>query len=451
MFIDWEGEEMIQLSSHFNYRRLLYFTFPSIIMMVFTSIYGVVDGFFVSNFAGKTSFAAINFIMPVLLILGCIGFMLGTGGSALIAKTMGEGKTKKAQEIFSMIVYVSVLLGIFFAVLGFVLLRKIAILLGAEGQMLEDCVLYGRIILPALPFYILQFEFQCLFATAAKPNLGLYITVASGVTNMFLDALFVMVFRWGLIGAAAATGISQFVGGVLPLIYFGRKNTSLLRLVKCRFDRSALLRTCTNGASELMSNISMSIVSMLYNTQLVKYAGEDGVASYGVLMYVSMIFQAIFIGYSVGVAPVIGYQYGAQNHKELKSLLKKSIVLIGSFAVVMCIAGETLGKPLSFLFVGYDKALLAMTMHAFAIFSVSFLFSGFTIFGSSFFTALNDGLTSALISFLRTLVFQVAAVLIFPVLWGVDGIWWSIVAAEVMAITITIVLLAVKRKKYHYA
>lgn len=451
MFIDWEGEEMIQLSSHFNYRRLLYFTFPSIIMMVFTSIYGVVDGFFVSNFAGKTSFAAINFIMPVLLILGCIGFMLGTGGSALIAKTMGEGKTKKAQEIFSMIVYVSVLLGIFFAVLGFVLLRKIAILLGAEGQMLEDCVLYGRIILPALPFYILQFEFQCLFATAAKPNLGLYITVASGVTNMFLDALFVMVFRWGLIGAAAATGISQFVGGVLPLIYFGRKNTSLLRLVKCRFDRGALLRTCTNGASELMSNISMSIVSMLYNTQLIKYAGEDGVASYGVLMYVSMIFQAIFIGYSVGAAPVIGYQYGAQNHKELKSLLKKSIVLIGSFAVVMCIAGETLGKPLSFLFVGYDKALLAMTMHAFAIFSVSFLFSGFTIFGSSFFTALNDGLTSALISFLRTLVFQVAAVLIFPVLWGVDGIWWSIVAAEVMAITITIVLLAVKRKKYHYA
>ena len=440
---------MIQLSSHFNYRWLLYFTFPSVIMMVFTSIYGVVDGFFVSNFAGKTSFAAINFIMPVLLILGCIGFMLGTGGSALIAKTMGEGKAKKAQEIFSMIVYVSVLLGIFFAILGFALLRRIAILLGAEGQMLEDCVLYGRIILPALPFYILQFEFQCLFATAAKPNLGLYITVASGITNMFLDALFVMGFHWGLIGAAAATGISQFVGGVLPLVYFGRENASLLRLVKCRFDGSALFRTCTNGASELMSNISMSIVSMLYNTQLIKYAGEDGVASYGVLMYVSMIFQAIFIGYSVGTAPVIGYQYGARNHKELKSLLKKSIVLIGSFAVVMCIAGETLGKPLSFLFVGYDKALLAMTMHAFAIFSVSFLFSGFTIFGSSFFTALNDGLTSALISFLRTLVFQIAAVLIFPVLWGVDGIWWSIVAAEVMAVTITVVLLVVKRKKYH--
>jgi len=419
--------------------------------MVFTSIYGVVDGFFVSNFAGKTSFAAINFIMPVLMILGCIGFMFGTGGSALIAKTMGEGKNQKAKEIFSMLVYVSVLLGVFLAVLGLVLLRTIAIFLGAEGQMLEDCVAYGRVIMPALPFFILQYEFQCLFATAAKPKLGLYITVASGVTNMVLDALFVAVFHWGLIGAAAATAFSQFVGGILPLIYFGRENTSLLRLVKYKFNGGALFRTCTNGASELMSNISMSIVSMLYNAQLMKYAGEDGVAGYGVLMYVSMIFQAIFIGYAVGIAPVIGFQYGAQNHKELKGLLKKSVVLISGFAVVMCIAGETLRKPLSILFVGYDKELLDMTIHAFAIFSVSFLFSGFTIFGSSFFTALNDGLTSALISFLRTLVFQIIAVIVFPLLWGVDGIWWSIVAAEVMAVTVTVILLAVKRKKYHYA
>lgn len=442
---------MIQLSAHFNYQRLLRFTFPSIIMMVFTSVYGVVDGFFVSNFAGKTSFAAINFIMPVLIILGCIGLMFGTGGGALIAKTMGEGKPQKAKEIFSMLVYVSILLGVFFAVLGLVLLRAISELLGAEGQMLEDCVAYGRVIIPALPFFILQYEFQCLFATAAKPSLGLYITVASGVTNMVLDALFVAVFQWGLAGAAAATAFSQFVGGILPLIYFGRENTSLLRLVKCRFDGRALFRACTNGASELMSNISMSIVGMLYNAQLMKYAGEDGVAGYGVLMYVSMIFQAIFIGYAVGIAPVIGYQYGAQNHKELQGLLKKSVVLIGSFSVLMCIAGETLGKPLSILFVGYDKVLLEMTVHAFAIFSVSFLFSGFTIFGSSFFTALNDGLLSALISFLRTLVFQITAVIVFPLLWGVNGIWWSIVAAEVMAVTVTVLLLVVKRKKYHYA
>lgn len=441
---------MIKLSDHFTYRRLLRFTFPSIVMMVFTSIYGVVDGFFVSNFAGKTSFASVNFIMPLLMIMGCVGFMFGTGGSALISKTMGEGDEKKANETFSMLIYVSILLAIVLAVIGNIMLRPFALFLGAEGQLLEGCVTYGRIILTALPFFILQYEFQCLFATAAKPNLGLYITVASGVTNMLLDALFVGAFRWGLEGAAAATALSQFVGGLLPLLYFGRKNTSLLRLVKCRFDGRALLKTCTNGASELMSNISMSIVSMLYNAQLMRYAGENGVAGYGVLMYVSMIFMAIFIGYAVGTAPVIGYHNGAKNYEELRGLLKKSALLIGSFAVIMCIAGETLSGPLSHLFVGYDEELLAITMHAFAIFSVAFLFSGFTIFGSSFFTALNDGLTSALISFLRTMVFQIAAVIIFPLLWGLDGIWWSIVATEVMAIVVTLVLLVLKRRKYHY-
>ena len=441
---------MIKLSDHFTYRRLLRFTFPSIVMMVFTSIYGVVDGFFVSNFAGKTAFASVNFIMPLMMIMGCVGFMFGTGGSALISKTMGEGDERKANETFSMLIYVSIVLAVVLAVIGNIMLRPFAMFLGAERQLLEGCVTYGRIILTALPFFILQYEFQCLFATAAKPNLGLYITVASGVTNMILDALFVGAFRWGIAGAAAATALSQFVGGVLPLIYFGRKNTSLLRLVKCRFDGRALLKTCTNGASELMSNISMSIVSMLYNGQLMRYAGENGVAGYGVLMYVSMVFMAIFIGYAVGTAPVIGYHNGAKNYGELNGLLKKSALLIGGFAVIMCVAGETLGGPLSHLFVGYDEELLAITMHAFAIFSVSFLFSGFTIFGSSFFTALNDGLTSALISFLRTMVFQIAAVLIFPLLWGLDGIWWSIVAAEVMAIVVTLALLVLKRKKYHY-
>ncbi len=440
----------IQLSDHFSFQRLLRFTFPSIIMMVFTSIYGVVDGFFVSNFVGTTPFAAVNFIMPLLIILGCAGFMFGTGGSALIAKNMGEGKMKKANEVFSLIVYAAVACGILLMVLGLIFIRPAAVFMGAKGQLLEDSILYGNIILIAQPFFILQYEFQCLFATAEKPKFGLYVTIASGVTNMVLDAVFVAIFHWGLAGAAAATAFSQFVGGVIPLIYFARKNSSQLQLGACKFDGKVLLKTCTNGCSELMSSISASVVGMLYNIQLMKYAGENGVAAYGVLMYVSMIFQAIFIGYSVGEAPIIGYHYGAQNYDELKNLRKKSMILIGIFSILMFAAGQILAKPLSLIFVSYDKELLEMTIHAFTIFSFSFLLSGFSIFSSSFFTALNDGLTSALISFLRTMVFQCSTVIIFPMFWALDGIWISIVAAEAMAVMVIILLLIGKQKQYHY-
>lgn len=440
----------IQLSNHFTYKKLLRFTLPSVVMMIFTSIYGVVDGFFVSNFVGKTPFAAVNFIMPFLMILGSVGFMFGTGGSALIAKTMGEGDHEKAKRLFSLIVYVSVACGIVIAALGLVFIRPIAALLGAKDTMLDDCVTYGRIILLALPAYILQYEFQSFFVTAEKPQLGLAVTVAAGVTNIALDALLVAVFPLGLSGAAAATALSQCVGGIVPLIYFFRPNSGRLRLGRAKYDGKALLKTCTNGSSELMSNISMSVVSMLYNVQLMKYAGEDGVAAYGVLMYVNMIFLAAFIGYSVGTAPVIGYHYGAGNHEELKSLLKKSLTLIGIVSVVMLIAAELLAKPLAMLFVGYDEGLLALTLRGFVIYSFSFLFAGIAVFGSSFFTALNNGLVSALISFLRTLVFQVAAVLIFPLIWEIDGIWISIVAAELMAAVVTSLFLLGKRKKYHY-
>ena len=440
----------IQLSDSFDYKKLLRFTFPSIIMMVFTSIYGVVDGFFVSNFVGKTPFAAVNFIMPFLMILGTVGFMFGTGGSALIAITMGAGDKERAQRLFSLFIYVSAICGILIGALGIVVIRPVAAWLGAEGEMLDNCVVYGRIILAVLPALILQYEFQSFFITAEKPKLGLAVTVAAGVANMVLDALFVGVLRWGLVGAAAATAISQSVGGIIPLIYFGRPNTSLLRLTRTKFDGRALLKVCTNGSSELMSNISMSVVGMLYNIQLMKYAGEDGVAAYGVLMYVNMIFLAAFIGYSVGVAPVVGYHYGAGNHEELKGLLKKSLVLIGIFSVSMVILAEGLARPLALIFVGYDPELLDMTLRGFLVYSFSFLFAGLAIYGSSFFTALGNGLVSALISFLRTLVFQVAAVLIFPLIWGLDGIWFSIVAAELVAALVTVAFLAGKRKKYHY-
>ena len=430
----------IKLSESFTYKKLLRFTLPSIVMMIFTSIYGVVDGFFVSNFVGKTPFAAVNFIMPFLMILGAIGFMFGTGGSALVSKTMGEGDPEKAKRIFSLLIYVSTACAVVIAVVGIALLRPLASLLGAEGEMLENCVRYGRIILIALPAYVLQFEFQSFFVTAEKPQLGLAFTVAAGVTNMVLDALLVAVFPLGLEGAAAATTISQAVGGIAPLVYFARPNKSLLRLTKTRFDGKNLLKTCTNGSSELMSNISMSLVGMLYNVQLMKYAGEDGVAAYGVLMYINMIFLAAFIG----------YHYGAQDHAELKSLLSKSVRIISVFAVCMFALAEVLARPLASIFVGYDAGLTELTVRAFSIFSFAFLFAGFSIFGSSFFTALNNGLISAAISFLRTLVFQIAAVLILPLIFDIDGIWYSIVVAEVVSVIVTAIFIFTKRKKYGY-
>lgn len=440
----------IQLSEHFSYQKLLRFTLPSIVMMIFTSIYGVVDGFFVSNYVGKVPFAAVNLIMPFLMVLGTIGFMFGTGGSALVSKTMGEGKPEKARRIFSLLVYVSIFLGILLTVFGIIFIRPIAAWLGASGSMLEDCVTYGRIILIALTPFVLQNEFQSFFVAAEKPQLGLFVTIAAGVTNMVLDALFVAVFQFGLVGAAAATMLSQMVGGIIPLVYFLLPNKSVLRLVKTKWSGKFLAKACVNGSSEMMSNLSMSLVSMLYNAQLIKFAGENGVAAYGVLMYVNFVFLAVFIGLSIGSAPIVSYHYGAQNHAELKSLREKSLMVIAVFSISMFLLAQLLAVPFSKIFVGYDTELMNLTCRGFQIYSFVFLFAGINIFGSSFFTALNNGMISALISFLRTLVFQVAAVLIFPIFWKIDGIWLSAVAAECMSVIITVIFLITKRKKYHY-
>lgn len=442
----------IQLSDHFSYGRLIRFTLPSVGMMVFTSIYGVVDGFFVSNFAGKTPFAAVNLVFPLLMILSTVGFMFGTGGSAIVAKALGERKPEKANRYFSLFTYVALALGVLFAILGITFLRPIATLLGGQGELLENAVLYGRIILLALPFNVLQLLFQTFFVTAEKPQLGLAVTVSSGVTNMILDAVLVTLLpqQYKLIGAAIATGMSQVVGGAVPLFYFFRKNSSILRLGKTRLDGNALLRACINGSSEFMSNVSMNIVGMLYNIQLLKYAGEDGIAAYGVMMYVSFIFAATFIGYSIGTAPVIGFHDGARNSDELKSLLRKSLIMVGILGVFMVLVGQLLTVPLAKLFVGYDPGLMKLTVSGFRIFVLSFPFMGYAIFGSGFFTALNDGVTSAIISFLRTLVFQVAAVILLPLVLKIDGVWWSIVVAEFMAVVFSAIFLVLKRKKYHY-
>ncbi len=441
----------IQLSDHFTYKKLLRFTLPSMVMMIINSVYGVVDGIFVSNFAGKIPFTAINLIFPYIMAVGAIGFMLGSGGTALVAKTLGLGDRKKANEIFSMITWVCILGGAVLSVLSILFLRPVAILLGAEGVILENCVLYGYIILPTSCATILQFAFQSFCVAAEKPNLSLIMTVASGVCNIVLDALFVMVFRWGLVGAAVATAAAQLTGAVIALVYFLRPNSSLLRLrLKVPFDGKALLRSCTNGSSELMTNLSMSLVSMLYNFQLLRYAGEDGIAAYGVIMYVNFFFVAVFLGFSVGSAPLFGYNHGADCRKELKSLYGKSMILIGIFSVLMALAAVLLAESMSAIFVGYDEKLMEMTVRGFVIYGLSFLFCGFNIFGSAMFTAFNNGLISALISFVRSLACQVAAVLILPLFWGLDGIWFAIVVAELVALILTVVCMLCYRKRYHY-
>ena len=445
-----KAKKQINLSDHFTYKKLIKFTFPSIAMMIFTSIYGVVDGYFVSNFVGKTPFAALNLIWPYVMVMGCIGFMFGTGGSALVAKTMGEGDKKKANEQFSLIVYASVILSIIIATISFLFMKQIAGLLGAEGELLNNCVLYGRILCLAVPFYVLQFEFQSFFVTAQKPKLGLYMTLICGIANMILDFLFIAVFDWELAGAAAATAISQFIGGLFPLFYFSKKNTSLLRLCKTKFSLWVLSRSCTNGISELLSNISMSLVSMLYNAQLMRYVGEDGVAAYGVLMYINLIFLSVFIGYCIGTAPIVSFNFGSKNHDELKSIIKKSMVILIVSSVFMLIASLLLSKPLSILFVGYDATLLKLTQTAFLIFSFSFLFAGIPMYASAFFTALNNGFVSALVSLLRTVVFQVSTVLILPLVLGVNGIWASTVAAEFCALLVAVLLILLNKRKYNY-
>ena len=440
----------IQLSDHFTYARLLRFVFPSIVMMIFTSIYGVVDGLFVSNYVGKTPFAALNLIYPFLMIMGAVGFMFGTGGSAVVSQALGEGKPDKANQYFSMIVYVVIGCGIVLTVIGFLFLRPIAAAFGATGEMLDNCVIYGRIILCAETAFMLQNVFQSFLVTAERPQFGLAVTVASGAANMVLDFVFIAIFQWGIVGAAAATAVSQLIGGFAPLIYFYRPNTSRLKLVKTKTDTRVLLKTCINGSSELMTNISMSLVNILYNFQLIRYVGEDGIAAYGVIMYVSFIFAAIFIGYAIGSAPVVGYHYGAGNHGELKGLFRKSICLITLWNMMLTTAAIITAQPLAQIFVGYDAELTALTRRGFCLYSLSFLITGFNIFASAFFTALGNCVVTAAISFLRTLVFQIAAVLILPLILGLDGIWLSIAAAEFLALLVTVVCFVKYRGQYHY-
>jgi len=442
---------MIELKEHFSYKKLIMFTLPTIIMMIFTSIYGVVDGIFVSNIVGSEAFAGVNLIMPAIMILGSVGFMIGTGGSALVSKTIGEGEEEKANKYFSMLIYLVLIAGITLAIVGFIFIKPISIALGAEGEMISICTMYGKVLLIAMPFFLLQNCFQSFLVVAEKPKMGLIISIIAGVINMFLDFLFIYVFKMGVFGAALATGVSQLIGGMVPLIYFIKPNKSPLKLTKTKFKGKAILQACTNGSSEMLTNLSMSLVNMLFNLQLMKYAGADGVIAYGIIMYVGFIFTGTYLGYSIGTAPIISYHYGAENTEELKNLLKKSLILITITSVTMTVIAEILSKVLASIFVSYDIELLQITTRAIRLFSISYIISGFNIFSSSFFTALNNGVVSAIISFMRTLVFQIAMIYILPIILGIDGIWLAVTFAEILSLIISVIFLIKNKKRYNYA
>ena len=441
----------IQLSDHFTYKRLIRFVFPSIIMMICTSMYSIIDGLFISNFAGKTAFAAVNLILPVAMGVGAIGFMIGSGGSAIVAKTLGEGKKEKANEYFSMLIFTALIGATILSVFGFIFIRQICMALGARGQLLEYASTYGRIMFVSQPMFMMQTIFYNFFITAEKPSYSLRMSLISGVINIVFDYLFIGVMHYGVAGAAVATAMGEYVGGLVPLIYFARKNnSSRLRLVKPVWRKDILLKTCLNGSSEFMTNASSSVVNMLYNMQLMKYIGTNGVVAYGIIMYVGFIFSGTYLGYAVGSAPVISYHYGSDNKKELKNLFRKSITLIIVASLVMTGLAEVLAKYLAGIFVSYDKELLELTTLAIRIYSVAYLFNGLNIFTSSFFTALNNGAVSAAVSFLRMFVFQIAMIMILPLILGINGIWMAVIAAELLALFVSLIFIIINRKKYGY-
>lgn len=441
---------MLQLSDHYTLPRLLRFTLPSVSMMVFTSVYLVIDGFFVSNYVGKTALAAVNMVYPIIMIIGSIGFMFGSGGSALTAAMLGEGENERAKKTFTLMYFFPMAIGLLISIPAFILLPYICTLMGADGELLSYCSIYGRVLISTVVLFIVQMESQIFFVTAERPKLGLVATVLGCGTNIVLDWLFCAVFRWGIKGAAAATAISQAVGGLIPLLYFTFAKNNKLHFVKTKLDWKAIRKSASNGFSELLSNTSSSIVAMLFNFQLMRIVGEDGVAAYSVLMYVNMVFLASFIGFSSGSSPLISFNYGSENHKELKGLFKKISMLIIVTSVIMLLLSFILAKPLSYIFVGYDKDLFDMTVRAFYIYAFSFLFAGINIFASSFFTALNNGKISAILSFLRTFILPCTLVMILPQILNLDGIWATLVVAEAIAFFVSLAYLVTMKKRYHY-
>ena len=441
----------IELSGHYGYGRLIKATLPMALMMIIVSVYSIVDGYFISNWAGSDAFAGMNLIWPPIAVVGAIGLMVGTGGSALVSKTFGEGHPEEARRIFTMMIRLTVIAGVILGTICFILMPWLAKVLGADEAMIPHAILYGRILIIVLPAYMLQMAFQPFFMVAERPHFGTALSILSGVTNIILDALFVAVFSWGLTGAALASCAGILLNAGIPIWFFSSKrNKTQLCFVPTRLDWKKILKSCSNGISEFVGSIALSVVSMCYNWQLMRYIGANGVSAYGIIMYLGFIFAAIFIGYNMGVSQIIAYNYGAGNKPELRSLLKKSLVIIGLVGVVITALAELSADVIADIFVGYDAELRDLTAYATRVYMLSFLICGFNMFCSAWFTSLNNGIISAIGAFVRTLVFEFACVFILPMLFGIEGIWVAVNVAELLSLFLTISLIIGFRKRYGY-
>ena len=446
---------MAHLSDHFTYRKIFRMTIAPILMMIFTSLYVVVDGLFIANFVGKDAYAGENLIFPIIMIIGGIGFMFGTGGSALSAKLLGEGKKEEANQVFSMLLVFTFLVGIIVSIGGYFLVETFAhgmasITEDATDEMVKEAITYGKILIIGQAIFMLQNYFQSFLLVDERSRLGFIATLCAGIGNIILDFLFIVVFKLGVAGAALGTISGYFVGAIIPFIHFIKNKNGLIEFKLTRFKARPILKSCFNGSSEFVNNISSSIVGIVFNIQLLKFMGQNGVAAYGTIAYVSFLFVSIFIGYSIGMAPVISFNYGAENHDELKNVLRKSLIIIFIMELFMVLISFTCARPLAMLFSSGNNDLEELTINALRICSLAFIFTGIGIFTSSFFTALNNGALSALNAFMRTLVFQIAFILLLPLIFGASGIWWAIIFADCAAFILAIACLIWKRKQYHY-
>ena len=436
------------LSRAYTLSGLVRFALPSMVMMVFLSVYTIVDGIFISNFVGTLALGAVNIIFPLISLEMGLGIMLATGSNAIIARRLGEGDAALARQNFSLVVLVAVVCGLMVEGLALLFLPQIIDLLGASAAQYPYCRDYPRAMLLFAPALFLQVGFQSYFVTAGRPKLGLLVMVGAGLVNIGLDYL--LIPRLGVAGAGLATGLGYMVPAMAGLCFFARPRGGDLYLVRPSLERGLLWRACLNGSSEMVSNMANAVSTFLFNIMFMRCYGEDGVAAITMALYFQFVFAAVYFGYSGGVAPIISYKFGNGDTAGLRQVVRDSFRFILGISLLNFTVAILVSAPALLLFAGGNREVASIAQEGFPLFAVSFLFAGVGIFASNMFTALSDGVTSALISFMRTLLFLALAILLLPLVFKEAGLWAAISVAEGMGALVALVCLVLRRPQYQY-